>query len=354
MPAIAGATKVRILVVGDSYLPASVFAAGFESLGESHSIDYLQLDPNLVFEPGPECELAIREFEGSPDELVSRMDGVEVLVVHGAPVTDAVLDASDSLRLVCCARGGPVNIDVSAAADRDIPVATTPGKNAEAVAEQTIAFLIMLARGFPKAQGLLLGGGRAADGVFEGAQFMGVELARRTLGLVGLGNVGRAVARRAVGFDLRLVGFDPFAEAGPEIEQVDELDELVVRSDFVSLHARATVDNENLFDARRFGIMRGGSFFINTARETLVDESALDEALSSGHLGGAALDVVRPRRENGIHPLLRHPNVVMTPHIGGATLETLARGVAMLADEIERYDAGEPLVRLVERPRQYR
>jgi D-3-phosphoglycerate dehydrogenase len=345
---------MRILVVGDSYLPASVFANGFRSLAESHSIEYLQLDPGLLFEPRTESELTIRESEGSPDQVVGRMAGVEVLVVHGAPVTDSVLDASDSLRLVCCARGGPVNIDVSAATDRDIPVVTTPGKNAEAVAEQTIAFLIMLARGFPKAQRLLLSGGRAADGVFEGAQFMGVELAQRTLGLVGLGNVGQAVARRAVGFDLRLVGFDPFAEAGSEVEQVDELDELVVRSDFVSLHARATVDNENLFDARRFGIMRRGSFLINTARETLVDESALDEALSSGHLAGAALDVVRPRREPGVHPLLRHPNVVMTPHIGGATLETLDRGVAMLADEISRYAVGEPLIHVVERPRQHR
>jgi D-3-phosphoglycerate dehydrogenase len=346
---------VRILVVGDSYLPTSVFADGLGSLARTHSIEYLQLDPKGLLRPRTVSELAIREFEGSPDEVAARMSGVEVLVVHGAPVTDVVLDASDSLRLVCCARGGPVNIDVAAASDRDIPVATTPGKNAEAVAEQTIAFLIMLARGFPKAQGLLCNGGRVGDGVFEGAQFMGVELAGRTLGLVGLGNVGQAVARRTSGFDMRLIGFDPVVEADSLlVEQVDELDELVMRSDFVSLHARATVDNENLFDARRFGLMRSGSFFVNTARETLVDESALDEALSSGRLAGAALDVVRPRREPGTQPLLRHPNVVMTPHIGGATLETLNRGVAMLADEIARFAEGEPLMWVANRPRQYR
>lgn len=342
---------MRILVVGDSYLPTSVFEAGFGSLADSHSIDYLQLDPSLSSEPRTESELAIREFEGSPDEVVARMGGVEVLVVHGAPVTEAVLDASDSLRLVCCARGGPVNVDVGAASDRDIPVAATPGKNADAVAEQTIAFLIMLARGFPKAQRLLSDGGQVGDGVFEGAQFMGVELAGRTLGLVGLGNVGQAVARRAVAFDLRLIGFDPFVEADLELEQVDELDELVRRSDFVSLHARATVDNAKLFDARRLGMMRRGSFLLNTARATLVDEAALDAALAGGHLAGAALDVVSPPTQPGIHPLLRHPNVVMTPHIGGATRETLDRGVAMLADEIARFAAGEPLVRVVNRPR---
>src|SRR6266446_1251549 len=127
------------------------------------------------------------------------------------------------------------------------------------------------------------------------------------------------------------------------------LDELVSRSDFVSLHVRATAETENFFGARQFAAMKPGSYFLNTARESLVDEEALDAALASGHLAGAALDVVRARIGGGQHPLLRHENVVITPHIGGATHETLLRGVIMVADEIQRLAAGEPLRAVVNR-----
>jgi len=120
-------------------------------------------------------------------------------------------------------------------------------------------------------------------------------------------------------------------------------------ADFVSLHVRASADTENLFGRPEFAAMRPGAYFINTARETLVDEAALDSALASGRLAGAALDMVRRNSAHGPHPLLRHPNVVITPHIGGATYETLLRGVTMIAAEIERFAAGQPLVAVVNR-----
>ena len=133
------------------------------------------------------------------------------------------------------------------------------------------------------------------------------------------------------------------------VEHVGDLSALLERADFVSLHARATPENENLFDREAFAQMKPGSYFVNTARETLVDEDALDAALESGHLAGAALDVARRRAERGRHPLLRHDNVVMTPHIGGATHETLLRGAQMVAAEIERFAAGQRLVNLINR-----
>jgi D-3-phosphoglycerate dehydrogenase / 2-oxoglutarate reductase len=124
---------------------------------------------------------------------------------------------------------------------------------------------------------------------------------------------------------------------------VPALADLLAQADFVSLHVRATTETENFFGQRQFAAMKSGSYFLNTARESLVDEEALDAALASGHLAGAALDVVRPRSEKGPHPLLRHENVVITPHIGGATHETLLRGVTMVAEEIARFAAGESL-----------
>jgi D-3-phosphoglycerate dehydrogenase len=301
------------------------------------------------FEPASVSERRVREYLGRPSEIVDAMGEVDVLVVHGAPVTDEVLTASSALRLVCCARGGPVNVDLVSASERGIPVVTTPGKNAEAVADQTIAFLVMLARHLPQAQRSLQARGRMGDSAFEGREFVGEELGGRVLGLIGFGQVGRRVARRARAFGMELVVFDPFVglDADDGVQQIGELRELLARSHFVSLHARATSENADLIGAREFALMRPGAYFVNTARETLVDEAALEAALASGHLAGAALDVLKPRPNGERHPLLEYENVIVTPHIGGATKETLLRGVGMIADEIERFAAGSPLVNVI-------
>lgn len=337
---------MKILVVGDSYMPAWCFEQAFAPVEAAHDVAYLQVnDDTHAFSPTTASELKLREYQGSPAELVAHMPGVEVLVVHGAPVTDAVLAASDLLRLVCCARGGPVNVDVDAVTALGLPLVNTPGKNAEAVADQTLAFLIMLARGFPIAQGFLAEGNQLRNN-WEGARFMGSDLRRHTLGLVGYGRIGHLVALRAFAFGMRVIAYDPYLDAAAHdgVQLVRTLDELLAQSDFVSLHARATAENANLFDAGAFAKMRRGSYFVNTARDSLVDEDALDAALESGQLAGAALDVVCTRGETGRHRLLRHKNVVMTPHIGGATHETLFQGAEMIADEIVRFNAGEPLV----------
>lgn len=342
---------MRILVVGDSFVPVPVFERGFAGLKDAHTIDYLQIDETEPITPTTESELSIREYLGRPSEIASRAGMSEVLVVHGAPVTEEVLSAAPHLKLICCARGGPVNVDVQAASARHIPVVNTPGKNAESVADQTIAFLVMLARGFPRAQKFLAQGGILGASAYEGAQFLGHELGGNVLGLVGYGNVGKRVSERARAFGMKVAVHDPFVriEGNGDLHQVDSLAGLLAMADFLSLHARATPDNENLMGRTEFASMKPGAYFVNTARETLVDESALEAALSSGHLAGAALDVVRPRSEGGPHPLLRYDNVVITPHIGGATYETLLRGVTMVADEIARFAAGQPLRAVVNR-----
>jgi D-3-phosphoglycerate dehydrogenase len=334
---------MRILVVGDSFMPARIFEDAFTKIGRENEVRYLQVD-GAGPEPRTPSERRIKETIGSPDDLLEHMAGVEVLVVHGAPVTDAVMDASGCLVAVGCARGGPVNVDVASAAERDVAVLTTPGKNADAVADQTLAFMIMLARGIPRAL-RFVGDGTSLDpsSNFQGSAFTGHDLSGHVLGLVGLGNVGKQVALRAAGFGMTIVGFDPYAgtESGTQVEAVQSLDELLARAGFVSLHARATPENENLFDEQRFEAMLPGSYFVNTARETLVDEDALDQALASGRLAGAALDVVRHRPSPGPHPLLRHDNVIITPHIGGATHETLANGATMLARQLSSFSRGE-------------
>jgi len=340
---------VKILVVGDSFVPVPVFKRGFEELDGKYNIEYLQLDESRAPKPVTDSLRSLREFLGTPEQIADRVAEADILVVHGAPVTAEVLAAATHLRLVCCARGGPVNVDVKAASALGIPVVNTPGKNADAVADQTIAFMVMLARGFPRAQRFLMDGGTVGQSAYEGSRFLGHELGGHVLGLVGYGNVGRRVRQRAVAFGVDTVVYDPYVQLPPSagVRQIPRLNELAAMSDFVSLHVRASAETENLFGREQFRAMKTGAYFINTARETLVDEDALVEALSSGHLAGAALDVIRPRADGGPHPLLGFDNVVMTPHIGGATHETLLRGVTMVAAEIHRFANGESLSSVV-------
>ncbi len=340
---------MKILVVGDSFMPSEVFRRAFARLEVDHGVRYVQMDAGRVLDPSSPSEQAIREYEGHPDQIAELLDDERALVVHGAPVTDSVLDAAPSLALVGCARGGPVNIDVAAATERGIVVANTPGKNAESVADLTVAFLVMLARGVRPSQEFLLQGGRLGDSAFEGARFLGHDLGGHVLGLVGFGQVGRRVARRAAAFGMEVLVHDPYLDTPPGagVTVAPSLGELLRGSDFVSVHARQTAETENMFGAATFAAMKAGAAFVNTAREGLVDERALEEAVRAGHLSGAALDVVRPRPDGSRNPLLDLERVIVTPHIGGATHETLARGARMLAEEIERLAASEALRHVV-------
>jgi D-3-phosphoglycerate dehydrogenase / 2-oxoglutarate reductase len=341
---------LKILAVGDAFVPTRLFETGLASLAAEHQIRFIQLDMDAPFVPMTPSERAIRECAGNPQQLVNALDGDEILLVHGAPVTDAVLDASPNLKLVGVARGGPVNVDLAAASDRGIAVITAPGRNADAVADLTLAYMVMLARGIMTGVEFVARGGRVGASAFEGAQFFGHELGGHVLGLVGYGNVGSRVARRALAFGMPVLVYDPYVAAdqveSPGIEMAD-LDELLARSDFVSLHARVTPETVDFFDAKKFGKMKRGAFFINSAREALVDEQALYEALVSKHLAGAALDVLKPWPEDTPSPLVSLPNVIITPHIGGATHEAALRGVQILAAQIDRYLAGQPMQHVV-------
>jgi D-3-phosphoglycerate dehydrogenase / 2-oxoglutarate reductase len=333
---------MRILAVGDSYMPTRYFREAFADLEGSHDIVYVEADEESPYVPETASELRLSEYLGSPRSLAGQVRGVEVLLVQGAPVTAEVLAAAEDLRLVGCARGGPVNVDIQALGSRGLPLVNTPGKNSEAVADLTLAFLVMLARGLPKAT-RFLGEGHQLKDNWDGARFMGCDLREHTLGLVGYGQVGQRVATRAAAFGMRLQVYDPYVLVD-DVPQVKSLSELLRQSDFVSLHARATVENRGLIDTEALGEMKPGAFLVNTARESLIDESALDAALESGHLGGAALDVFEPGAPGTPSRLLRHTNVVLTPHLGGATMETLKQGADMLAQEIVRLAADVSLV----------
>jgi D-3-phosphoglycerate dehydrogenase / 2-oxoglutarate reductase len=338
---------VRVLIIGDSFVPVEAFEGPFDVLSRAHDVRYASIDDSEDFEAATPSERKISEFLGSPQRVTELVGDAEVLVVHAAPVTEEVMRAASDLRLLGCVRGGAVNVDVDAATRLGLPVTLSPGKNATAVADLTLAFMVMLARRIVDARESLAHDGGHLGSTFDGARFIGHELVGATLGLVGYGNVGRQVAKRALGYQMDVVVYDPHVPRGDNgVAFAETLPELLARSDFVSLHARSTPETRGIIDARALATMKPGAWLINTARETLIDETAVAKALSDGHLAGVALDVLGPAAPGTRHPLIDDPRVLVTPHIGGATHETLIRGAQMIAEAVAAFADGGDVPRL--------
>lgn len=332
---------LKITAIGDSYMDATTIAEALVERG------YDVTEQNVTIAEPTWDVSTVREFEGDPAQVAQMLRGYDVALVHGAPITAEVLMANPQLKLIGCLRGGPVNIDVVAAAERGLPVAITPGKNAEAVAELTIGFMISMARNVPASLADVATrrdeGRPLAESNFEGAKWFGREVGTLTLGLVGYGNVARLVSAKARALGATVVAYDPYIDPAsvPEVRLVSSLDELLGAVDVVSLHARATADNRHLIGARELALLPAGSFLINTARESLVNEDALVEALLSGHLRGLAMDV--NEADGRWQDLVAIPQAVITPHLAGATRETLKRGSAMIADDVIAFAEGREL-----------
>jgi D-3-phosphoglycerate dehydrogenase len=237
---------------------------------------------------------------------------------------------------VAATRGAPGNVDLPGATAAGIPVLHAPGRNADAVAELAVGLLIAVTRGIVVADEEVRAGEVFRDGTIPYQRFRAFELSGRTAGLVGLGAVGRALRWRLEALGMAVLAFDPYQpDAGAS------LDEVLSRADVVSLHAAVTDETRGMIGSEQFATMRPGAVFLNTARAALHDTDALVSALRSGHLGGAGIDHLEGEMLPAGHPLLGLPTVVLTPHIGGATYDTEARGAAMIAGDIGRLLAGE-------------
>ncbi len=286
----------------------------------------------------------IREYAGSPEQIIPYVADADVLAVHLAPVSRSVIDAAPNLKLIACARGGPVNVNVDYAAERGITVVYTPGRNADAVADLTIGMMILQARSLFRAESTLRHNPNLSWEKEERKRYVGVELTEKTLGLVGLGAVGRKVVKRALGFGMRVLVSDPYV-APQQISEIGaepcELDMLLRESDFVSLHMRLTSETEDFMNAERLAKMKPTAYLINTARGGVVDEQALYDALRGGTIAGAALDVMKEEPPSISNPLLGLDNVTILPHIGGQTREINSRGSAMIVQDAVAFAEGK-------------
>ena len=289
----------------------------------------------------------------SPEELSQRinLEGTSVLVVEADFVFDDVFRQARNLEFLGVCRNSLDHIDVEAATEHGVLVVNTPGRNAQGVAELTIGLMLYLARGIPHLNGYV------RDGRWESPaepyiSMRGVELRGKTLGIIGLGAIGRTVARLGRAFGMQVVAYDPYAGLAGRRKvgtTLASLEAVLTASDFLSIHAPETPDTEGLLDGRRLSLMKAGSYIINTAAYSVIEEAALLEKLKSGHIAGVALDVHRTHPITPSSPLLKLENVILTPHIGGATDGTVERQSWMMVEEIRRYLQGRRPLRLVNR-----
>jgi len=274
----------------------------------------------------------------SVDELIALTDRADVLLsILADPVTEQLFEARPNLRMVAQYAVGVDNIDLGAAEAHDVAVTHTPGVLTDATADMTWALLLAVARHVPTADRYV------RDGKFERWEttlLLGTELADKRIGIVGLGRIGRAVARRALGFGMEVV-YHNRSRANPTLERQAsaryvDLDELLATSDVVSLHCPHNEDSHHLIDAEALKTMKSSALLVNTARGPVVDEAALVEGLADGEIAGAGLDVFE--EEPDVHPgLLEQDRVVLAPHLGSATTDARMRMAQMCVASITAF-----------------
>jgi len=262
-----------------------------------------------------------------PEELAAVIGEYHGIGIRSASkITAATLANPGKLKIIGRAGVGVDNIDVKAATEKGVLVINTPQGNAAAAAELAIGLMFALARKIPQAAASM------KQGIWEKKKYMGSEIAGKTLGVIGLGNIGRQAAERGVGLKMNVIGYDPFPPKQlPEGVKSVSLDELVAQSDYITLHVPATAETKGLFDAARIAKMKKGAALINCARGGIVDENAVLEALKSGQLGGAALDVFAKEPPEP-SPLFAEENLIAVPHLGASTKEAQEKVAIELAE----------------------
>jgi D-3-phosphoglycerate dehydrogenase len=286
-----------------------------------------------------------------PEELGARIrsEGIDVLVVEADFVFEEVFDAASGLRFVGVCRNALNQVDLPSAREHGVIVTHAPGRNTNAVVELVLGCMLAMARRLPLADRFVSGGGWR-DPAAGYSLFRGREIAGSTVGVVGFGQIGREVAQKCLALGAQVVAHDPLVPPR-DMETLGvrpaALHEAAAVSDFLTLHVPDVPETRYMVDAALLATMRPDSYLINTSAGTAVDHEVLVQALETGRLAGAALDVFEGHPLPASSPLLSAPNLLLTPHIGGATAETVQRHSQIITDEIERFLDGKPLLHAV-------
>jgi len=341
----------RLVIIGDHFMRSDMFEKAIRQKCPKTDLDIIRHDldwPDRPMEHGyAQAGMAgLKEYMGSEEGTVALIDGAEILVTHLAPLSASIMDRCPSLKFVAVSRGGPVNIDMRAARQRNIIVVNTPGRNASAVAEFTIGAILVETRLITRGHDALRRGEWRGD--LYRADRTGEELSEMTVGVIGYGEIGTRVVRLLKAFGCRILVADPYVQLSASdradgVEQV-ALERLLAESDVVTLHPRVTKETEKLINAETLAQMKPSAILINTARGPLVDYDALYEALKDKRIRSAMLETFAVEPVPADWPLLKLGNVTLTPHIAGASVKTVTYAAGLAATEVRRYLAGEPPV----------
>ncbi len=334
-----------VAVIGDLFVGSHLLEKSLRShlAPVTLSVEVLRLDvgwPDFPLEFNDE----VSEFVGEPSAVANLAANAHAILTHVGPVTRSVIEHCPDLRIIGCCRGGAVNVNVAAASERRIPVVNSPGRNAQAVIEFTLGMILSERRGIARAHAAL------SQGAWEGYLYRydqaGLEMQGQTIGLVGFGAIAQGLVPYLKPFDVQILTFDPYVSderlAALGVTRVD-LPALLRESDIVSIHARVTPQTRKMIGAEQLALMKPTATLINTARGPLVDYEALYAALVEGRIAGAALDCLESEPPPPDWPLLRLPNVTVTPHIAGASRSSAERGAEQVARDVANFFAGRPL-----------
>ena len=348
----------RIVVFYDAWSKSEAKKIWEDVLQDSLGLDYTKHDISFLenragsFKWSTEVRENIKEAYGDPEYIKCSIKGADIILSGFTPMTASVMNSNPKLKVIGIARGGPVNVDLKAATERKILVIGTVGRNAESVADQTLGFILTESRNIARHSMALKTGKyfEEADKIGRGNylnRFEFSELLGKTLGLIGYGEVGRRVSKRAHSFGMRIIVYDPYvseeAFRAEGCEKV-ELMELLQKSDFVSIHAKLTPETTHLINAERLAFMKPTSVLVNTARGEIIDEKALYQALKKRRIASAALDVFEDDPVQANNLLLQLENVTATPHTAGRSPEVERRGYQQVAEATARYLRGEEII----------
>lgn len=337
---------MKIGIIGDGFMQPRFFEAALRRHLEGREVVYksMMLDwPLKVKSTKHDPTLPVAEFVGRPEDYFDFLSDLDGLVTHLAPITRDSLQHAPHLKIIGVSRGGPVNIEMAAARERGIVVVNTPGRNASAVAEFTIASILAETRNLIRGHLSVASGEFRRD--FYHFDHAGPELCELTVGIIGYGDIGTRVARLLQPFGCKILVTDPFKKLTEEdraagIEMVG-FDDLLHRSDIVTLHPRVTPQTRGMLGRDQINAMKPGSYIVNTTRGQVLDYAALYDALVSGRLAGAALDTFDPEPPPADWPLLKLPNVTLSPHIAGASRYATVKAAEMLAGDFARILSGK-------------
>ncbi|MFT4216023.1 MAG: 2-hydroxyacid dehydrogenase [Micropruina sp.] len=332
---------MKILVAGDRFILPEIL---LEALAR-HVPDAETTIVKGNWPVTPFADIAeVHEAEGDEDALIRALEGCEIAFVHAPPFTEKVIAAvAPTLKLITVGRGGPVNINLDAAAKHGVVVSNAPGRNATATAEHSVAMILASVRQLVDRHNELAAGQWRGD--YYAYENVAPEVCGSTVGVIGYGAIGSRVARTLRAMCADVLAYDPYVAAAdmPDATKLDDLDELLRRSTILTLHPRLNDETRGMIGRDQLALLPSGAIVVNCSRPPVLDYDALADALDSGHLYAAAADVLPSEPLPPGHRLLRTPRLTLTPHLAGASRESAQLAAELGAADIARWLAGEPL-----------